>query len=359
MKFRSSFALAAGALVLGGLWFSGCDGPQPIAPEAEGWRLEQEQPFIVSPNGTNNPTVDLMTRRSVDVGNVSFDDVDTNGDGVVDALEVRYTTSAGWKLHSVDLWIGASLESMPDTRKGDPKPRKFPYRDRRINDTTWVVTVPFTEIGYQCGNFNPWYVAAHAVVRKQVGRWFHTVESAWSADTRFRETRGRWATYTTIVITCDKVAPPPDQCETAYAYGNGAACFYDLTDADDNALFAEWGWTNPIAPGSTTMDLFAKADGAGSCDLAGAYKVGTVSISYVANTLTVTVDAEPLFGLDDVALFYGSMPYPVVNGVPTVDPSQFPVQVSGLGKTPSWTFSQAGVTGNQFIILRAKVCGPF
>ncbi|MEK6650109.1 MAG: hypothetical protein AABY75_03975, partial [Bacteroidota bacterium] len=165
-------------------------------------------------------------------------------------------------------------------------------------------------------------MAAHAVVRKQEGKRKHRTLSAWSGDTRFREKRGHWATYTTIVIDCDR---PASVTHRAFAFSvDNAFCFSDYG-------FAPEGWTNFIADqGTYTHFLYADAT---QCDGSNGTEVGKVTLVYDGSTATVTFETIAPYVLTKTAVYAGSTDLPL-NGVgdPTVDPNEFPY-IHGLSRS--------------------------
>jgi len=67
--------------------------------------------------------------------------------------------------------------------------------------------------------------------------------------------------------------------DTAYAKGDDAICFIPT--------FSQWGWTNPIDPGTYTWDLWA---GAARCDTRRGTLVGSVTVVYDPVTFVVEVE---------------------------------------------------------------------
>ncbi len=343
MRVNRTFLVAAVALLalmLGGL---GCEQGSPVDVERQPSSIETDLPFEVFVNGQSSHVVDLIADRSHDVGDVAFDDVDLNGDGKDDALQVVYSTTEGWNLISIDLWVGSSLSDMPDTQKGDPKPRKFPYRARRISDVTWAVTIPFEQIGYQCGNADVWYAAAHAIVKKQEGRWRHRTESAWSGDTRFRDKRGHWATYTTIVIDCDGEEPPPPTAHPAFAFDPANSwCLGDVGGG--------LGWTTPVFDAGTYVHvLYADPTG---CGTDGLTVVGTVTLVYDGSSAaTVTIEMSGPYTLDLAAVYYGGSETP-----PGSDPNTYTV-VHTLSNATTDTFTITNFDPFSYFVAQASVKG--
>lgn len=326
--------------------FMGCEKESPMSADLSAPKLADDVMAKVSANGTEYSTVELIAAKSVDVGDVSFDDIDTDNDGTDDALQVTIESADGWKLVSTNLWVGSSLSDMPDTRKGDPKPRRFPYHSRRICDSIWTVTIPFEAIGYECGDTTTWYVAANAVVRKVSGHRKHRTESAWSGDTRFRDKRGHWATYTTIVIDCDGPSepppPPPATPHPSFGYSPDAVCLTDLG-------FGMPGWTTFIIdPGTYLQVLYADPTG---CDPSSLTAVGTVSVVYDGSTATVTFTMTGPYTLDLAAVYIGASEAP-----PSSDPNLFPHTQTLSGAT-TYTFTVTGVDPFSSFVAQALVSG--
>jgi hypothetical protein len=106
--------------------------------------------------------------------------------------------------------------------------------------------------------------------------------------------------------------------ETAYAKkGTGALCFIGNG-------FANWGWTNPITPGSYTWDLWA---GAGQCDTSKGTLVGTVTVVYSGGYVTVNYNVAFPYALEETHVYAGTTMFPQVKQgkkwVSTVAPGQY------------------------------------
>jgi hypothetical protein len=347
MTVHRFFLLATIAILGVGLGIFGCEQGSPTAADDPAQIVDGGSLLKVNTNGTESHAVGLITRRSQSVGTVSFQDVDLDSDGTSDALEVRYSTNDGWNLMSVDLWIGPTLASMPDTRKGDPKPRKFPYRAHRIRDDEWSVVVPFAAIGYTCGDTSAWYAAAHAIVKKQHGRKRFMVESAWSGDTRFRDKRGHWATYTTIVIDCENGGPPPPPpppaSHPAFAYDPSSECLSSYSEPP--------GWTTPIFDSGTYV--FGLLADPSDCDPAGLTAVGTVTLVYDGvSEATVTFETTAPYTMNLAAVFYSDVAYAPASS----DPNTYTVTQTLSGAT-TYTFTISDFQPFSYFVAQASVDG--
>ncbi len=125
--------------------------------------------------------------------------------------------------------------------------------------------------------------------------------------------------------------------ETAYAKGgDDAICFIPT--------FKNWGWTNPIMPGTYTMDLWA---GAAQCDTSRGILVGTVNVVYGSDGyVTVTYDMDNSYLLEETHVYAGYVPFPT-------DKKDNPTVAPGMYSNAS-PFSG----GDVYVIAHAKVGIP-
>jgi hypothetical protein len=101
--------------------------------------------------------------------------------------------------------------------------------------------------------------------------------------------------------------------ETAYAKGDSAICFIPT--------FSNWGWTNPIMPGTYEMELWAAA---GQCDNSKGSLVGTVTVEYVGGIVTEHYNVELPYLLQETHFFAGYEMFPRgSNGRFTIAPGQY------------------------------------
>jgi hypothetical protein len=125
--------------------------------------------------------------------------------------------------------------------------------------------------------------------------------------------------------------------ETAYAKGNPSTCFIPT--------FANWGWTNPINPGTYTWDLWA---GAGQCDTSKGTLVGSVEVNYSGGYVTVTYNVNSPYILDETHVYAGTTMFPQVKQgkklVDTVAPGQY--------------YIGNPLSGDIYVIAHAKVGIP-
>ncbi|MHA2103877.1 MAG: vWA domain-containing protein [Candidatus Hodarchaeales archaeon] len=82
-----------------------------------------------------------------------------------DNLYVTYNTTDGWYMTETHLQVADSLDGIPQTKKGNPIPGKFEYKDYfDPGIQTYTYSIPWTwDPGTNL------YIAAHAVVEKIIG----------------------------------------------------------------------------------------------------------------------------------------------------------------------------------------------
>jgi hypothetical protein len=306
----------------------------------------------------------LYAGQTINAGTVSYDDIDTDNNGVDDALKVTYTTTNGWELTGVHFFVGASISEMPVNKSGNPQIGLFPYKSGDITGaTTYSIVVPFTTLNFSCPGPDDYFVAAHAAVRKPLSGGTFQTETGWGDGQRLVQ-RGNWAMYNVIYISCDQAPPPPPSSasETAFAFdGDQAGCFrnYDLFIDNPN----RWGWTNgTYGNGTYTWNIYA---GAGQCDITKGTKVGVLTMVYSGTTATVTYSLSGTnpqtglpYSLKEVHLYVGTEEFPRdKQGDYTIAPGQYPKKASGLsGQTTSFTVT--GLSGgNVYVIAHAVVDG--
>ncbi|MGB5896309.1 MAG: hypothetical protein WBG58_19190 [Ignavibacteriaceae bacterium] len=319
----------------------------------------------VTIGNTGVNTQQLTAGQSIDAGTVTYNDIDSDGDGAVDALEVCYNTTNGWELQEIHFWIGSSISDFPTTKSGNPKVGLFPYKSGDITgETSYCFTIPFYDLGFSCPGPEDYYVAAHASVRKDNGGGSYQTETGWGDGDRIKE-RGNWAMFTYITIACDGTPPPPveSSCETAFAFdGDDAGCFQNYEEYLDNSM--RWGWTNgAYGEGTYSFDIYA---GAGLCDYSSkGTLVGTLDVVYSGGTATVTYNisgTNPTTGLaytlEEVHLYVGNDEFATKNGDFTLAPGQYPNKASELADgTISYTFTVNNLTGDIYVVAHAVVCG--
>ncbi|MBW2996798.1 hypothetical protein KY349_00485 [Candidatus Woesearchaeota archaeon] len=99
---------------------------------------------------------DMVAGQHIDAGDVTIWNDDSN-------LYVRYETTGGWEMTETHLHVACSLEEIPQTKKGNPRPGHFAINDEHDPAITEIEYV-FNLADFPCST--P-LVAAHAVVQKE------------------------------------------------------------------------------------------------------------------------------------------------------------------------------------------------
>lgn len=271
-------------------------------------------------------------------------------------LSVTYNTVGGWSLSQAHLWVGASMDDLPETKTGNPIPGQFPHRAVNLNGaTSYTFTIPLSNpaIRFSCPNAaTVYYFAAHAALQRSNADGTLQTETGWADGSRITA-KGSWATFSTFTLTCicgiaqtNGVAA----CETAFARDAGAnISFLDLG-------FQRWGWTNgPYTAGSYVLDLWA---GAGQSDIRRGYLAGTVRVDYNGSTATVTYTMNSGWWLTETHLYVGAARLPKVKQGPklveTVAPGQYPYQ-HPLDAATSDTYA-VSASGPIYVVAHAIAC---
>lgn len=113
-------------------------------------------------------------------------------------LSITFTTDSGWTMSETNLAVATSLEGIPQTKSGNPKIGRFPYKaDHPDGTETHTFVINLNDYYPNWGwSGNTLYFAAHAVVsHPDEGE-----ETAW-ADTWGQSFPGSsWALYFTITF---------------------------------------------------------------------------------------------------------------------------------------------------------------
>lgn len=313
-------------------------------------------------NGSTTQSYTLFAGQTINSGNVSATVVGDN-------LEVTYTTTDGWTLNEVHLWVGADVADMPSTRKGNPIPGKFPYVSGDIAPaTTYTLMVPLSDLDFACPGDDKFYlVGAHASLSKTLDDGSVQSETGWSDGGKISE-RGNWATLSSLNLTCECGSSPPvaGTCETAFAYYSSAdsnvdSCFLDIDEDNDSVGdFNRWGWTvGPLDENTnTTHDVYA---GAAKCDTGKGTLVGTLHVDYSNGVATVTFTNNTPYTLDETHVYVGNEILPRdVNGNYTVAPGQYGSVHDGSDLAENATGDVhvvTGLSGAVYVVAHSVTCG--
>ena len=136
-------------------------------------------------------TTTLIAGQNTAAGSVT---VFTDGNQIC----ANYTTVDGWVLTETHFAIATTLDGIPQTKKGNPRPGLFPYtsyHDPGLTDFTFCFEWPIVAE-------ETVFVAAHAVVERPDGEGGVQQETGWGDGEPFPG--ANWATYFTFVpLVCD------------------------------------------------------------------------------------------------------------------------------------------------------------
>ena len=215
--------------------------------------LGATQRITITETGTS--CTPIYAGQNILVGEVCLEDVDTNGDNVKDAIRVTYNVTSPWLLYEIHFDVGGNTTCIAMNKKGNLVPGQFDYNFSGLGGvSTYTFDVPFNNscLNYTCGQNRVLYAAGHCVVSQNGGT---ATETGWGNGSYVPG--NSWGSIFSFSIDCDDNTETPDNCETAFAYGNASAtCFLSIDDPCDNPdnAFNRWGWTNgPYAQGTYTM----------------------------------------------------------------------------------------------------------
>jgi hypothetical protein len=115
-------------------------------------------------------------RKHIEIGLVYVDRVG-------DELVITYETDEGWYLVETHLIVAASLEEIPQTKKGNPKIGHFPYANEHNMATMFTYIIPVDGEAF--------FIAAHAVVYNECKDKY---ETAWGqGENQFEFPGNSWA----------------------------------------------------------------------------------------------------------------------------------------------------------------------
>ncbi|WP_141733932.1 hypothetical protein [Oligoflexus tunisiensis] len=120
-----------------------------------------------------------------------------------DTLKVVYSTLNGWTLEDMHFWVGTDLLKLPATKKGNPIPGQFPYKQAAPSGaTSSEFIVPLASLGIDPASCSDTvlHAVAHADIYKKLAKGSQR-EGAYGAGPRILD-KGNWATSFDINITC-------------------------------------------------------------------------------------------------------------------------------------------------------------
>ncbi|MFW9876880.1 MAG: hypothetical protein ACFFG0_27620, partial [Candidatus Thorarchaeota archaeon] len=140
-------------------------------------------PIGVLAHTAANPFVtDLVAGQNYDAGDIKvWNDAET--------LYVKYETADGWKLNETHLAVEVTLEAIAQTNSGSVKVGKFEFsseHDPAVESYTYEIDIGDWYYGLEL------YLAAHAVVSKEINCGEYQEETGWGDGDEFDK---NWAMY--------------------------------------------------------------------------------------------------------------------------------------------------------------------
>jgi hypothetical protein len=290
--------------------------------------------------------VDLIAGQNTVVGTVCFEEVNLLfGDAYDDHLRVTFTTTGGWEMSEVHLYIGMDIPS-------SAAPGQFPFvfDGWTSTKTSFTFDIPYSFLESLSGDLYSCYkVMAHAAVENSA---LAQSETAWGEGGKTGHTA--WSMAFDICLSEDNggggVGGGDPLIETAYAFNSAySTCFIPT--------FGNWGWTNEVTAGTLyTFDLIAAA---GQCDISAGIDVGSVTLEITGTSAEVTYTMTPPFVLEEVHFYIGTTEFPQVKTgkkwVSTVAPGQYPFVYDAGPYTSPATFTVTVPAGSSYFIAHAVV----
>jgi len=366
---KTNFLLngSIGAAVIALLFFIGSCKKENQDPSSGGDNSAAQRVNLT--NEFSEGCVYIYAGQNINVGSLCMEDIDTDNNGVDDALRICVTTGGCWEVTGVASWYGCATCMPPTNKAGNPIPGQFPYQSGSIATQSYCYTVPFSTLGFSCpGGSGSYRGAVHLNVHNTCTG---ATETGWAAGNRINS-KGNWGTFFGFTITCDEVPPPPpNTCdETAFGQDNSAStCFTSATIDNllgENPDINRWGWTNGAYSGDGSHTLTLRA-GAAQCG-AGTV-VGTATVTRTGSTITFSYNVNSPYSLGQVHFYAGNTMLPVItNGCPnspqcgdyTVAPGQYPYvgSVYPANTTTTGTITYpVSVTGDYYVVAHAAVSG--
>ena len=123
----------------------------------------------------------------------------------MDTLYIKYDiTKTGWKMTESHMDYGESLSDIPQTKKGNPIPGKFDYKNKHnpaVTEYTYEI-----DIEGMFDNGDTLYIATHCVVINGNGKGKGGSETGWAGEEEFPGKN--WAKYFKFEFPTEEIWPP-------------------------------------------------------------------------------------------------------------------------------------------------------
>ena len=251
-------------------------------------------------------TFTLWAGQTINAGTCTVSNDATN-------LYVTYsTTNSFGTLH---LWVGTDLALMPVNNQGVPVPGQFPYSYDTNGGTSHTFTIPLANIpfltdanGSSCDK--DVYVMAHAEMQVNGNS-----ETGWGGNADAPGPRipniSRWAYYALYHVACCPEKPPVSLQKLGTGFAKGGWVFTSDAKSNPEKLPSlkitknRWGWAiNVKGEGTATYDVWV---GAGLNYTSKGVKVGTVTVSNYAGTVTVTYNLTDTYVMEEAHVYVNDL----------------------------------------------------
>jgi hypothetical protein len=226
-----------------------------------------------------------------------------------DSLYVTYSTS--FSFGTLHLWVGTDMTLLPVNGQGVPIPGHFPYAQDTNGGTEYTFSIPLGSIPYLADASGKLCDKSISVVAHAEVTINGEHETAWGGNEAAPGPQipgsGRWAYYGTYQVACCATPPPPATQKLGTGFAKGTYIFTTDPKSNPERLASlkltknRWGWAiNVTAEGTTTHDVWV---GAGLNNTTKALKVGTVTITNSAGSLTVTYNLTGSYVMEEAHIY--------------------------------------------------------
>ena len=312
---------------------------------------------VVSDDNSGVYCTDLIAGQNLDIG-----DVCVTADNEFVYIHYKVDETNDWYLGDTHLWVGQSIADMPQNRAGNPKIGQFPYGFEGVNSKEWVQQISLFSLGLSvediCNEDQVVLFAAHAAVYESINGLVTGSETDW-ADGEPITDKGSWAMFDSFTLTCEDGNRPPEECSTAFAFGDT-----ELDDLEDpynpgSPLTNRWGWqitadiTGFTSTGQKEFVATPIYAGAGQNDITKGTHVGNFVYHYDGESLVAKFRVFPEFELIETHLQAENLP------TDTAAPGQFSrngFQTTFTDYGAIYRVDNAYDGGLLYIVAHAVVC---
>jgi hypothetical protein len=289
-------------------------------------------------------SVKLLAGQTIDSGTVT---VANDSERIC----VKFEGKNGWYLTETHFAIGKNFADIPQNRAGNPIPGQFPYaRSYQSPLLTDSFCFKMVDLDIAPGDFI--YIAAHAVVEKQLSDGTVQNETGWGEGEGF--TGKNWSMYFVYTVqACDNNGGGggcSGESETAFAVGDKT--FTQIADADPVTFptgVTRWGWQITVNAASGIQCIKEIYAGAAQNDISKGTLVGQLKYTYDGSVLNLEYVMLDGFRMHETHVYAGT------EDTNTIAPGQYGNQHElDHAATDSYAINISGST--IYVIAHAVVC---